>query len=175
MAGEFGVMAHNQVRIVSPVVRGSGAIIVHRALADAVPGYELVPYDPRWEYFPVFLPLLSRRDAELVHCTPEYAAFAALGDKPLIVTFHNYVLGAFMRPYSTFVQRLHYRTDLLWAYRRSVKRASALVAVSEFTAGLVRQYLSPGLPVQVIRNGVDANLFRPGRTASSRRHIRVLF
>ncbi len=168
-------MTGREPRVVSPVVRGSGAIIVHQALAEAVPGYDLVPYHARWEYFPVFLPLLTHREADLVHCTPEYAAFAALADKPLVVTFHNYVLDDFMRRYSTFVQRLHYRTDLLWAYRRSVTRASAIVAVSEFTAGLVRQHLSPELPVHVIRNGVDAARFHPEQGDLPRKNIRVLF
>ncbi len=168
-------MTDQAVRVISPVVRGSGAIIVHRALADAMPGYELVSYDARWEYFPVLLPLLSCRDADLVHCTPEYAAYAVPGGKPLVVTFHNYVLDEFMRPYSSLLQRLHYRTDLLWAYRRAVKRAGAIVAVSEYTAGLVRQYLSPALPVQVIRNGVDASLFHPAGKTHPERGVRVLF
>jgi len=163
------------VRITSPIVRGSGAIIVHSALEKGIPGYHLSPYSARWEYFPLMLPFVSRSDADIIHCTPECAAFVVARQKPLVVTFHNYVLDSFMRRYSTPVQRLHYRTDLLWSYRRAVRKASVITAVSEATAELVRQYLSPDISVQVIRNGVDTIAFHPDESTSFRKTIRVLF
>ncbi len=163
------------MRIISPIVRGSGAIIVHRALDNAFPEYHLSPYSARWEYFPFMLPFVTRNDADILHCTPECAAFVSSRNKPLVVTFHNYVLDSFMRQYSTPAQRLHYRTDLLWSYRKAVRKASVITAVSEATADLVRRHLSPSLTIQVIRNGVDTNVFQPESSQSLRKTIRVLF
>jgi glycosyltransferase involved in cell wall biosynthesis len=82
-----------------------------------------------------------------------------------------------MRPYSSPLQRLHYRTDLKWWTKRAVKGATRITAVSHFIAGLVRRELNPAGEISVIYNGVDTERFRPGPFSSRKDagHIRVFF
>ena len=95
---------------------------------------------------------------------------------PLVITFHNYVLDRWMRQYSSLAQKIHYATDLkLWTYL-AIKRASALTAVSRFTAGIVKKDMGVDSPVRVIYNGIDGELFRPSPLKKPRRkEIAVLF
>ncbi|HKK13175.1 MAG TPA: glycosyltransferase family 1 protein, partial [Gammaproteobacteria bacterium] len=110
------------MRVVSPMPEGSGAIAVHRQLAEALPGYQVMPYSPRREYWPFGLHRLVGRSAELVHTAPDYAIFSAPADVPLMLTFHNYILDADMRRYSSLMQRIHYRTSLRHFTRRALVR-----------------------------------------------------
>ena len=99
--------------IASPMCCGNGAYVIHKELEHALPGYRVLPYHPNWTLFPVFLPLAACiKRASLVHTTPDYAIFCMRRDIPLVVTFHNYVLDPFMKPYSSWLQRIHYATTL---------------------------------------------------------------
>jgi len=164
------------MKIYAPLARGNGAYVVHRMLADAIPGYHVCGYNPWWTLFPPALRFLCRSGAtDIVHTTPDYAVFSKCRNTPLVLTFHNYVLDEFMSRYSTLPQRLHYRTDLKWFTRMSVRRADAITAVSRFTAELVDRELRPGTQIRVIYNGIDETRFIPQRTGSAGRVVRVLF
>ena len=81
----------------------------------------------------------------------------------MIITFHNYILDHWMQSHSSPLQRLHYATDLrLWT-QMAVSRASRITAVSHFTAQLASQDLDLADPIDVIYNGVDADLFFPAK------------
>jgi glycosyltransferase involved in cell wall biosynthesis len=153
---------------------GSGAIVVHRQLEAHLPGYKVIGYNPMWEYAPFFLGRFSRGSVDLIHTVADYAYFLARRDIPLVISFQNYVLDSFMRPYSSFAQRLHYRTDLRVFTRMALERPAAIIAVSQFTADLIRQDMSFSGAVRVIPNTIDADMFSP---ANSARHtqVRVLF
>lgn len=161
--------------IVGCVPRGSGASIVHRSLAENVPGYSLREYDPRWEYAPWAMPLIrpSRR-AHLIHTTPDHAIFLHRSAVPMVVTFHGFFLDAEIRPYSTPIQQLHYSTDLRWFTKAALKRATAVTAVSEFVADMVRKELGYDGEIEVIYNGVDTARFAPGLRRETK-EIKVLF
>ena len=163
------------MNIVSPVPRGSGVEVLHRDLARAIPGYRLRAYSPWWSLLPPALPLLSRRDADLIHASADYGAFFARPRVPLVVTLHNYTSDPFMRPFSSGLQYVHYRTDLRWFSRMTLARANVVVAISHFIGDLVSQDLGMQLPMRTIYNGVDHRRFVPsgGQRASSR--FRVLF
>jgi glycosyltransferase involved in cell wall biosynthesis len=154
---------------------GSGAIIVHQALASSLSGYRLCPYPSRMEYFPFLMGLCCREHAEVVHTTPDHGIFFAGKGRSLILTFHNYYLDSFMQAYSTPFQRLHYRTDLRLFTRLSLARAEVVTAVSEFTARRMAKDMRYGGPVRVIRNGVDVEFFRPSGSKRTGRDIKVLF
>lgn len=162
--------------IISPVPSGSGAERVHLALAERLPDYRLLRYSPQREYFPALLLPLRRPARALTHAPPDHALFAAPSTRPLFVTFHNYVLDAAMRPFSSPGQRIHYATDLRYYIRRALLRATAVSAVSAATADLVREELGYTGNIEVIPNGVDTRRFRPGgegdRTSGP---LRVLF
>lgn len=155
---------------------GNGAYVVHKLLESRIPGYQVRGYDPRWTFFPPALRRFAGSGAGVVHTTPDYAAFLRQPAAPLVVTFHNYVLDAFMQGYSTLAQRLHYRFDLKWWTAMALRQASAVTAVSRFTADLVKRDLGYAGDVRVIYNGIDTDRFTPARTAGAeRREVKVLF
>ena len=157
-------MANQQIRIESPLAWGNGAYIIHRLLESRISGYHVAGYNPYWTLFPFILPAVATtQEADLIHTTPDYARFFHKRNIPLIITFHNYILDHWMQSHSSTLQRLHYATDLrLWT-RMAVNRACRLTAVSHFTAQLVSQDLNPATPIEVIYNGVDADLFFPAK------------
>lgn len=162
------------MQVLSPMPTGSGAIVIHRQLEAHLQGYEVVSYDPRWEYVPFLLGGFSRRRAAIVHTVADHAYFLAQRGVPLIISFQNYVLDSFMRPYSSFIQRIHYRTDLRLFTRLALGRATAVSAVSQFTADIVRHDLSYDGPVRIIPNAIDESRFYPeGKTWAG--PVRVLF
>ena len=153
---------------------GSGAIVVHKQLEAALQNYTVEPYSPMFEWVPPLLLSKRRRYADLVHTAADHAWFVSANSTPLVVTFHNYVLDAFMRPYSSALQRLHYKTDLRWWIGCALNRALTVTAVSLFTAKLVTHDFGFSGPIRVIPNGIDTSRFRPGGERK-RRFLRVLF
>ena len=157
------------MRILSPMPTGSGAIVVHQALARALPGYEVCPYDPRRTYFPPLLyATCLRKSPQIIHTTPDYAIFFRRASVPQVLTFHNFVLDASIRDFSTLAQRLHYGTDLRWLTRKAVAQASVLTSVSDATAKLASRELGLTGDIRVIYNGVDSERFRPRARHSTR-------
>jgi glycosyltransferase involved in cell wall biosynthesis len=156
---------------------GSGAYIIHQILGNKIPNYHICGYNPYWTLFPPALPFLCRRQGipDFIHTTPDYARFFYRESVPMVLTFHNYVLDRWMRPYSSYAQKFHYAIDLpLWT-RLAIKKAHTITAVSHFTARLVRKDLNISQPVKVIYNGVDVNQFTPSSSRPSRKEIRVFF
>ena len=66
-----------------------------------------------------------------------------------------------MKPYSSWLQRIHYATTLRRFTKIAVHKAQAVTAVSRFTADIVRRDLGYEGPLPVIYNGVDTGRFRP--------------
>ena len=92
---------------------GNGAYVVHRILEHHIDGYQVAGYHPNWTFFPFSLiKIAPTQNACMVHTTPDYAVFSHRKNIPLVISFHNYVLDRWMGQYSTWWQRLHYRTDL---------------------------------------------------------------
>lgn len=153
---------------------GSGAWVLHSMLAERIAGYRLQRLSPWWSLFPPALRLMNGGRTDLIHANADYGLFFRRRGVPLVVTLHNYVCDSFMRPYSSRLQYLHYRTDLRWFYRRTLEVANAGVAISLFMAERVREDLGLGKPLRLIYNGIDEERFVP---AARRDHgpIRVLF
>jgi glycosyltransferase involved in cell wall biosynthesis len=106
-----------------------------------------------WEQ--VALPQVVRGLTVEVHHGPHYTMPLALG-LPAVVTIHD--LSFFTHP------EWHQRTKVAFfrsAIRVSAARASALVAVSHATAGLLEDLARPRAPVHVIPHGVDHARFQP--------------
>ena len=161
--------------VFSPVVRGSGAAVVHEQLAKGLAGYAFETYSPRWEYFPFAMPLLFRgHKADIIHTSADYGYFFRRPEKPLVVTFHGFALDNFMKPFSSVLQRLHYATDLRYFTRLALTQAHTVTAVSQYVADRVVEELGYTKPIRVIHNGVDIESFTP-RDHSVAEGIRVLF
>lgn len=161
--------------IIAPMPTGSGAIVVHRQLERFLPNYRVLPFSPMRELFPPLIGLQRLVGASIVHTTPDHATFLARPGVPLVITFHNLVVDAFMRRYSSLLQRLHYSTDLRWLIRRALRRADAVTAVSEFTRELVRAEFDFTGAISVVPNGVDVGHFKPREADNNRDPIKVLF
>lgn len=169
----------NNIKILSPMATGNGAYIVHKLLESVLTFYHVIPYNPYRTFFPPSLLALGRfSHADLIHTTPDYACFHLRKNIPLIITFHNYVLDAFMRSYSSQLQNIHYQTDLKAFTKLSVKIANRITAVSQFTANLVTEEMQlPDKSICVIYNGIDHKLFLPARNGHKKASdkINVLF
>jgi len=163
--------------IVSPMAWGSGAYVVHTILERHLPDYRVRAYHPYWVLFPFVLPaVVPLKGAHLVHSTPDYAIFFCRKSAPLVVTFHNYVLDGWMRAYSSWLQILHYATDLRLWVQQALRKANMVTAVSYFTARLVQEDLGSHRSIKVIYNGVDEGRFTPAPSSSSfQKEIRVFF
>jgi L-malate glycosyltransferase len=166
------------MNILSPMATGNGAYIIHQILGNKIPNYHICGYNPYWTLCPPALPFLCRRQAipDIIHTTPDYAAFFYRKSVPLVLTFQNYMLDRRMRPYSSWAQKIHYATDLRLQTWLAFQKAHTVTAVSHFTARLVQQDLNLSRPIKVIYNGVDVNHFAPGPSSiSSRKEVRVFF
>lgn len=155
---------------------GSGAYIVHKTLEENIPEYNLKEYDPKFEFFPFLFPLIfNHNNTDIIHLTPEYGCFVPKKKSKLILTFHNYVLDAFMKPYSSFYQRVHYKTDLKFFVKKSLEKADLVTAVSDFTAEILKKDLGYKKDVKVIYNGIDTEIFKPDYEKEGSENIKVLF
>lgn len=149
-------------QIISPIVFGSGAYVIHRLLETHMPDYHIVPYHANWTFMPFMLPLVAKiKQARMLHTVPDYAWFFYRKPTPMIITFHNYVLDNPMRAYSSFFQKVHYAIDLKIWTQLAVKKALKITAVSNYIARLVKKDMKLSVPIHVIYNGVDVNHFKP--------------
>lgn len=170
------VSSNTSLRIVSPISYGNGAHVIHSTLEAFMQNYEVLSYNPYWTLIPFLLPVFMRNKiTDIVHTSPDYAIFHRLPEVPLIITFHNYVLDAWMRKYSSTLQKIHYTTALRLFTKLAVKNAAAVTAVSKFTADLVRKDLGCQHPISVIYNGVDEKSFTPLKKKQSGSNINVFF
>ena len=112
-------------RITSLVPTGSGAVRFHHELAALLPRYDVVTYSPSLERTPWRLRRLRPRNADVVHTSPDHAIWVAPPNTPLIASFLTTSLTR-RCGHSTFVQRLHYRTDLRLFTRLAVRRTAQL-------------------------------------------------
>lgn len=164
-------------KIISPMGRGSGAYVIHRILERQIPGYRVIPYHANWTLVPFALRLAARfRAADLIHTVPDYAVFFYRKSIPMVISFQNYVLDIWMRPYCSLLQKIHYATDLRIWTRSAIKKAQKITAVSRFTADLVRKDLKLSDPIDIIHNGVDADHFTPNPVKrNDQKKIHVFF
>ena len=158
------------------MANGNGAYILHKILESKIKNYRVFAYNPYFTLAPPILAFMGRTKKPLaVHTTPDYAIFSYRKDIPLVLTFHNYVLDPWIRPYSSPLQKIHYGTDLrLWS-KMAVRRAHRITAVSHFTADLAQKDLKIDCPLKVIYNGIDTAHFFPTRSKASRKELRVFF
>ncbi|MEA2114027.1 MAG: glycosyltransferase family 4 protein [Thermodesulfobacteriota bacterium] len=162
--------------ILSPMATGNGAYVIHKILSERIRNYRLYGYNPYWTLLPPALSFFCRKHAalDLIHTTPDYAWFFKKAKTPLVITFHNYVLDSFMGPYSSFAQRVHYKTDLKFFIHKALAKADKITSVSRFTAELVKRDMGFKGEIQVIYNGIDCDLFCPQKQKPGK-NVKVLF
>ncbi len=156
---------------------GNGAYVVHQQLEARLPGYRVRSYSPWWTLAPISLPWFARgRQVEMIHTELNYACFFKRPGVPLVATAHGYSLDAFLAPYSSPLQRLHYRTDLRWFVNISLATADRVTAVSQYIADQLQQHPQSPTDIQVIYNGIDETRFQPVRSRPrGKQPFRILF
>ena len=163
------------VNIISPMANGNGAYILHKELEKRISGYSVKGYNPYLTLMPFSLKAaVNTGGADIIHTTPDYALFFMKPAVSVVITFHNYILDSWMDPYSSILQRIHYKTDLTLFTRLAASKAHTITAVSRFTANLAKKGLGLSRDIQVIYNGIDSKLFYP-RSRKKGKKIRVLF
>ena len=151
--------------------------MVHCLLEKYLPNYRVGGYRPYLTFIPILIrAAVTCKDAKIIHSTPDYAIFNHKKSVPLIITFHNYVLDHCMHVHSSWLQRIHYSTDLrLWT-RMAVRKARRITVVSYFLENLVKRDLGLTKPMRVIYNGINVDHFRPQPAIrSDQKEIRVFF
>ncbi len=163
------------IKIYSPMATGNGAIIVHQKLESKIRGYKVIPYNPYLTLMPPLLGRTLKRKSSLVHTTPDYAWFLRKKNTPLILTFHNYMLDEEMLAYSSFLQKIHYKTDLRYFTRKALQYSHCLTAVSHFTAQIAQKDLNVKKNIKVIPNGINDTVFFPITNKKLTKTFKVLF
>lgn len=79
----------------------------------------------------------------------------------VVATLHHSIHDPALRPYKGWLRAAYHRWWIAPIERRVMCRADQVVAVSRFVADMARQTLCD-VPMQVIYNGIDTELFRPG-------------
>jgi len=163
------------MRILSPMAYGNGAHVVHKLLENNLKGYTVCNYNPNYDFFPFVLPFVCNlTSADIIHTTPNHGLFFHKRKIPLVLTFHGFVHDSATQHHSTFLQRIHHRTDMLYFTKKSLEVAHSITAVSKFTAELIRQEFNYQKEIKVIYNGIDTNRFRPV-SKKQNANIKVLF
>lgn len=80
---------------------------------------------------------------------------------PVVATVHHSIHDPALRPYKGWLRAAYHRFWIAPIERRVLHRANVVVAVSRFVANMVKKKPCD-LPIQVIYNGIDTKLFRPG-------------
>ncbi|MCL6416092.1 glycosyltransferase family 4 protein [Aestuariirhabdus sp. Z084] len=149
----------NEKQIYSPMAAGNGAYVVHSILSQMIGGYNICSLPISKTVYPALLRGYRRPD-HIVHTVPEYGDVFFLKNTKAVVTFHNYFWDTDYFSNCTLSQSLFYRFIQRGSVSKAVARADRIVAVSEYTADLVRVAF-PGKEIVVIHNGVDTARFYP--------------
>lgn len=80
---------------------------------------------------------------------------------PVVATLHHAIHDPALRPYKGWLRAMYHKWWIAPIERRVLHRADRVVAVSRFVADMARRTLCD-MPMQVIYNGIDTDLFRPG-------------
>ena len=80
---------------------------------------------------------------------------------PVVATLHHSIHDPALRPYKGWLRAAYHRWWIAPIERRVLRRADRVVAVSQFVADMARHTLCD-VPMGVIYNGIDTEIFRPG-------------
>jgi glycosyltransferase involved in cell wall biosynthesis len=157
--------------VLYPGIRGSGVEVYTERLVAGLASLgwkgQLLRFSPAWEYFPWGLRLVwnrqvpQTRDCDLVHVNADYGCYFSVAGKPLVATLHHSSIDALHLSSLSFPIRWHHRLVLKPSVGKTLRQASALVAVSQNTRDTICEAFQQELPIRVIPNGIDTMRFRP--------------
>ncbi|MDR6934881.1 glycosyltransferase family 4 protein [Luteibacter sp. 3190] len=153
------------LRVWLPAIRaGSGSDVFTERLAAAL---KRAGHDPILQWFrhsTEFFPDIVRRvptpaGVDIIHTGSTLGHALAGRDAPLVVTEHQYIRHPAFLPQRSLQKVLYHNVVLYRSMRASLKRADAVVAVSEHTADAMEADI--GTRPRVIHNWVDHEQFYP--------------
>jgi len=106
------------------------------------------------------VPLTS--DCDLVHVNADYGCYFSVAGKPLVATLHHSSIDHLYLSSLSISTRWHHRLVLKPSVGKTLRQATALVAVSQNTRKAICEVFQQELPILVIPNGIDTMRFRPG-------------
>lgn len=93
---------------------------------------------------------------------------------PVLATLHHSIHDPALLPYKGWARAAYHRHWIRRIERATMRRADAVVAVSQFAADMARQQVLDR-PIQVIYNGVDTQRFRPPSRRLLHHPFRLLY
>ena len=94
---------------------------------------------------------------------------------PIVATLHHSIHDPALRPYKGWLRAAYHRWWIAPNERRVLRRADHVTAVSQFVVDMARKTLCD-VPMQVIYNGIDTEVFCPGnRIRESDEPFRLLY
>ena len=137
---------------------------------------EITWFPHKYELFPNLLKRAKLPErTNLIHAN-SWSGFAFYNPGiPLVISVLHWVHDTLFQPYKSFLQTLYHKNFIYKFESKSINSASAVVAISEYTAGQIRNAF-PGLKVHKIKTGIDSSLFIPDPGGRIRDNIfRLLF
>lgn len=94
---------------------------------------------------------------------------------PVIATIHHAIHDPTLKPYKGLLRSLYHQYWITPNERRVMQEAKKVIAVSQFVANMAKQTLCD-VPIQVIYNGINTELFHPNRSIeNNEKHFRLLY
>jgi len=171
-----------KVKIWFPVIKGtSGTDVFTRRLADALRrrgiATEVTWFSTYYQFAPFLLSRVSPPSGTQIIHTNSWNGFAFKQPGiPLVVTEHLGVFDSRYRPFKGLAQHMYHETLIRRFVMASFQAASAITAVSQFTATGLANWASI-YSAQVIYNWIDTTIFVPLERVkcSNQRPFRLLF
>jgi glycosyltransferase involved in cell wall biosynthesis len=171
------------MKVTCPLISGSGLEVYHRRLGTGLLRLgvqcDLLPFSPRWEFFPWALEwkaqrIMAARSSDLVHTHAEYGRLFRQKGKPLVVALHHSSVDRDYLASLSLASRIHHEFLLKSYVQAATRLADKLVAVSFHTRSTYRELFDKDLDIQVIHNGIDPEQFRPLEIQSPPRDAQVV-
>lgn len=178
----MGNEAGKRIKIWFPAIKGkSGTDVYTRRLADALQhrgiATEITWFSPYYQFAPYLLRNVPPPPGTHIIHTNSWNGFAFKRPRiPLVVTEHHCVFDPKYRPYKNLAQEIFHKNMVRRFEMASFRAASAITAVSRFTASSLANTLGIHSS-RVIYNWIDTKAFAPPNqnVPSDRRPFRLLF
>lgn len=115
--------------------------------AEYLPWTVAVPQPPNW--------------ATIVHVNTWLHRRFLPKNLPVVATLHHSIHDPDLRPYKGWLRAMYHQYWIAPNERCVMQKAQQVTAVSQFVADMAKRTLGD-LPIQVIYNGIDTDLFCPG-------------
>lgn len=114
--------------------------------AEYLPWTIAIPKPPNW--------------ATIVHVNTWLHSRFLPKNLPVVATLHHSIHDPNLRPYKGLLRAMYHQYWIAPNERRVMRQAARVTAVSQFVADMAKKTLCD-IPIQVIYNGIDTELFHP--------------